>query len=510
MEPEINLLPPLPNFSVILLGLAGQGKTSVALELTNEKNIFCPKSGKHSQSNQVVYSSSAPEFAKKNNVNFNVFDTVGYFSDENTSTKILEQILDYINNNSPSEYLDAVIFVIKFGERALNMKKFQEDVRKTGLIQENNGKFTNCIILLTFTDEVFESKNQEEFDELKKSEKEYLAELVDDKNKIILWTSPPSDKRLKKIMKREELRGIYESKFKKLIEIIPKCKKIKFELIKKYRNALHKLLLENLESVCKKATNEEKELLSLPLDIEFAIKLDQKGCLVRNYYKYLDTKIIQRKDLLGYAPLGFSMAGWGSSSFLSSCHDFMRSEFSYSEYRSIKNVIQKSFIGLGVVGAGYFFFKNYKKNNENIFQISSEIHNKLSINSSNFSGILRRFLLEKKIYEIPFFNLFSPNKHELCLEFYENEQDNVFKLINDKFEFQNVSKVNEEIIIKKIESQKIFISWDSKKFKDQTLRVKLEVICKINVPKNLKIEEELENIIEKKRNELWIQLKNET
>lgn len=195
MELNPDFLPSLQHFSVIISGVTGQGKTSVALELTNKAQTFIPKSGKKNQTNKIIYDSSDSEFEKKYNANFHVFDTIGYFSDEKNPNEILEAILDSIYNNSQSENLDAVIIVMRLGERSIEMKKMLENLRRTGIVEEENGKLSNCIVLLTFADMIYGGRDEEEdFYRIINEDKEYLNQFIDDNSKIIEWISPPSKK----------------------------------------------------------------------------------------------------------------------------------------------------------------------------------------------------------------------------------------------------------------------------------------------------------------------------
>ena len=101
-------------FSIIVLGSAGHGKTSLAYSLTQSKK-FVPKAGFKSQSKEIIHDSSSKNIMGPK---FTAYDTIGYEHEDFKSSRILRDILDYLKDHSKMEkYIDAAVLVISITER---------------------------------------------------------------------------------------------------------------------------------------------------------------------------------------------------------------------------------------------------------------------------------------------------------------------------------------------------------------------------------------------------------
>lgn len=476
----------LPSFSVILLGATGQGKTSVALELTKSAK-FSPKSGKQSQTAEIVYDHSDPELAKKIKANFEVFDTIGYFSDNKNPTEILEAILDSIYLNSASKFLDAVILVMKLGGRAIEMRKLRENLRKSGLVEENKGKLSNCIVVLTFTDDVYEDNEEKDYFEIIKRDFAFLEDHIDDLNKIILWISSPSKKRLARVMEEKELYCIYDSQFTKLVKAIPKCTKIKFDMILKYRQELRERLLLNLTTLFKTNTI-EKEPYYLPLSLNFSLKFNENGLLIDEYENSLDLKINKCSSFID-TTIFFSSCGLTAASFF------------------VEEKKRNFYMGLVLVGVGFCYWNNNLTKNINTLNTSSKIKKQIEAGASLFPGIINQFFLEKKMNEIPLLNLYTVDKKTLQFNIAEINKKKLFESYNDYFRFEKAQTKSNEIKVSQIESENMVLSWNPEDLRSQRAEVRLDLVFKINMPKKSEIDQELKKIIEKNNNEALNQIK---
>lgn len=493
MEPEEDFLPTPADFSVLLLGATGQGKTSVALELTNKKKTFLPKSGKKIQTSQIIYDCSDPEFVKKNNANFHVFDTIGYFSDEKNPIKILEDILDSIYMNSQHENLDAVILVMRLGERAIEMKKMRENLRKIGVVEEENGKLTNCIVLLTFTDVIYENESQDEekFSIIVDEDREYFKEHVDDASKIILWVSPPSEKKRQNVLNTNTLNKIYSSQYGELIKAIPKCKKIKFSLIHKYRDILRMLLIKRFDKIFEKTIKEdEKEPFELAYSLNFRLKFNSEGFLADDLEKFLNIKMINQ-NISNIIYRGLISTTLGLSAALIT--------------KKISPLV--IFPSVGILTDFVMRLINNRKK-EFVINTSSKLERGLLNNCSDFSGLFHQFFFEKKMHELPLFHYDFPDKKKMIITINAESKEKMIKIFKDYFIFQNANTGNNFIQVNVINNNnEIVLEWNSENCKNKQFGVKLDVLLRMNIPKKEIIEQELETIIEEKKKEVWDRLK---
>lgn len=316
-------------------------------------------------------------------------------------------------------------------------------------------------------------------------------------------------KTLELIKNNDKLKKIYDSQVKKLIEAVSKCKKIEFQLIRKYRDVLIKLLIDNLGKLFK--ANIEKELFFLPLSLNFTLKFGSDGLLVDHFENSLNLKIM-KQPLPGKSSyeLAFTTCGLATA--------FVR-EFSIKQVSSSNHLLEipaemssimgKTSIAFLVLGLTFHLLKGYSDNHVTIVNSSSKIQRELLKNSSNFSGIIHQFFLEKKVNEVPLFAISSDkkDKKKVILEINQESKKKMSELFNDYFLFKDANTKNNEISVKIINEEKITLEWKPENSKNKSLGVNLNVCLRMNIPKNETIEQELETIIDKKKQDVWHQLK---
>ena len=149
----------IPEFSILLLGPLGAGKTGVAKTLTNKKDSFIPKAIKpvlKSHLSEIIHDSSEKNHANKIGADFVVFDTVGYGLDETEVNGLFKEVLDYLKTKSQEDSLDAVVLVIRIGEKKLGAQALFKNLGNLEFALKENDKFVNLVVLLTACDLVVE------------------------------------------------------------------------------------------------------------------------------------------------------------------------------------------------------------------------------------------------------------------------------------------------------------------------------------------------------------------
>ena len=251
-------------YDFLLLGEAGNGKTSLAYTLTKNVEKFIPKAGIKSGSKDIIHGSSIDK-TKKNQ--FTVIDTIGFGNEDFKSSIIEEKLLDYLKDHSSIEKITAVLYVIKIDARN-SMKKMTETIRNITLFDIKK----TLVIVFTGIDQIYYD------DEYRKTIEEAF-EAIDEilgknqRQKIVLWINdkPQNKKYMKNIENDDDLKKIYEEEENDLLKAVSYCEPLILlplsEYVKLLKQEYRKISLEVFKSVRKMKEQE------IPLKYECILKM---------------------------------------------------------------------------------------------------------------------------------------------------------------------------------------------------------------------------------------------
>ena len=422
----------IPEFSILLLGPLGAGKTGVAKTLTNKKDSFIPKAIKpvlKSHLSEIIHDSSEKNHANKIGADFVVFDTVGYGLDETEVNGLFKEVLDYLKTKSQEDSLDAVVLVIRIGEKKLGAQALFKNLGNLEFALKENGKFVNLVVLLTACDLVVE--DYEEFENIVSTENDFFKKFLDDHNsKIVLWISPLNSEHLEKIEKHYILSKIYKEQFKKLIFAIQKCKKIRFQMISDYRDKLSALFMKDLTSLFKQ-DNVKREPLFITFRCSFTLKFDEYGCLDNNFEKSLNFKICTDNMVEDMTKGTDDLEGGGGSMAPAIAKAIALSIVTNGVQIGVEYILTSGALGVTIsataigvttgaivvgsattailttggiaIGVGllaYTIYKIYKKAVSRKANTSEEMKEELSVSAETFHGMVNDFMLTNKLNEI--------------------------------------------------------------------------------------------------------------
>ena len=175
-------------YSVLLLGISGHGKTSLAYTLT-KNDVFKAKAGMKSGSLEIVHGKSKD---KSKDYLFTVFDTIGYDHEDFESSKIEQKIMDYLKDHSAGIFsLNCILFVVNIKSRS-SMNKMKHNFANFTIFKPE----LHLILLITGCDEMYDDEQYEEC-------KENILRFADDflgeggRKKVIWWINEiPSKKKI--------------------------------------------------------------------------------------------------------------------------------------------------------------------------------------------------------------------------------------------------------------------------------------------------------------------------
>ena len=269
MEP-INYQQNTKKYNFLVLGEAGNGKTSLAYTLTKNLEKFKPKSGTKPGSKEIIHGSSID---KANKIQYTIIDTIGFAHEDFKSSNIEQKLLDYLKDSSYIVKIDAVLYVINIRLRNSNISTFNflKDLKFFDFKK-------NLIIVITGIDEVYGDHDfQNSLGETYKITDEIFGEKK--REKVVLWINEKlmNNNHSKTIREKDGLKDIFHDEEKELLKAVLCCQPLQFNALNEYVQELKfktKELIINI--INKKKFVEKKKTINISFDFSFLMMPDGK------------------------------------------------------------------------------------------------------------------------------------------------------------------------------------------------------------------------------------------